>query len=141
MILWSIECLLGYINMYNIGMKIPKWNWGLLLFVDDFVRICTEAVTVTDSVFMHVKLCIKLYIVNLDARVIPMKPKTLLIVIKLVSRHLDEHKNNSLIYKLHKFLSRQIWVCSLAWFLINHGLILWLQNFYGVYWTYRGVVL
>ena len=27
-----------------------------------------KAVTVTDSVFMHDKLCIKLHIVNLDAR-------------------------------------------------------------------------
>ena len=60
-----------------------------MLFVDDFVRICTEAVTVTDSVFMDDKLCIKLHIVNLDARIIPMKPKTLMVVIELVSQHLD----------------------------------------------------
>ena len=39
-----------------------------MLFVDDFIRTCAEAVTVTDSVFMHGKLCIKLYAVNLDAR-------------------------------------------------------------------------
>ena len=60
-----------------------------MLFVDDFVSICTEPVTVTDSVFMYVKLCIKFYIVNLDARIIPMKPKTLMVVIELVSQHLD----------------------------------------------------
>ena len=39
---------------------------------------------------------------------IPMKPKTLMVVIELVSQHLDEHKNNGLIYKLHEFLTGQI---------------------------------
>ena len=39
---------------------------------------------------------------------IPMKPKTLMIVIELVSQHLDEHKNNGLIYKSHEFLTGQI---------------------------------
>ena len=39
---------------------------------------------------------------------IHMKPKTLVVVIELVSQHLDEHKNNYLIYKLHEFLTGQI---------------------------------
>ena len=39
---------------------------------------------------------------------IHMKPKTLVVVIELVSQHLDEHKNNGLIYKLHEFLTGQI---------------------------------
>ena len=40
--------------------------------------------------------------------IIPMKLKTLLVVIELVSQHLDEHKINGLIYKLHEFLTGQI---------------------------------
>ena len=38
---------------------------------------------------------------------ITMKLKTLLVVIELVSQHLDEHKNNGLNYNLHEFLSGQ----------------------------------
>ena len=41
---------------------------------------------------------------------------------------------------MHEILSGQIWVCRLAWFLVNHGFMLWLRKFYGRYWTYRGVV-
>ena len=37
-----------------------------------------------------------------------MKPKTLFIVIELVSRNLDQYKNNGLISKFHEILSRQI---------------------------------
>ena len=40
--------------------------------------------------------------------IIHMKPKTLMVAIDLVSQHLDEHKNNGLIYKLHEFLTGQI---------------------------------
>ena len=40
--------------------------------------------------------------------IIPMKPKTLVDVIELVSQHLDEPQNNGLIYKLHEFLTGQI---------------------------------
>ena len=40
--------------------------------------------------------------------IIPMKPKKLVVVIELVSQHLDEHKNNGLIYKWHEFLTGQI---------------------------------
>ena len=54
--------------MYSIGIKIPKWNEGILLIVDDFVRTCVEAITVTDLVFTTKKICIKSYFVNLDAR-------------------------------------------------------------------------
>ena len=38
---------------------------------------------------------------------------------------------------MHEILSGQIWVCRLMWFLVNHGFMLWLRNFYGRYWTYR----
>ena len=37
--------------------------------------------------------------------IIYMKPKTLVVVIELVSQHLDEHKINGLIYKFHEFLT------------------------------------
>ena len=40
--------------------------------------------------------------------IIPMKPKTLVVVIELVSWHLDQYKNNGLISKLHEILSKQI---------------------------------
>ena len=39
-----------------------------MLFVDDFVRLCTEAVSVTDLMFTTRKFYIKSYFVNLDAR-------------------------------------------------------------------------
>ena len=64
MMLWSIECLLTYSNMYSMGIKIPKWNEGILLLVDDFVKICAEAVTVIDLMFTTRKFCIKSYFVN-----------------------------------------------------------------------------
>ena len=38
------------------------------MIVCEFTRKHCKAVTVTDSVFIHGKLCIKLYTVNLDAR-------------------------------------------------------------------------
>ena len=38
--------------------------------------------------------------------IIPMKPKTLVAVIEVVSQNLDEHKNNGLIYKLHEISDR-----------------------------------
>ena len=37
--------------------------------------------------------------------IIPMKPKPLVVVIELVSRHLDQYKNNGLISKLHEIPS------------------------------------
>ena len=52
-----------------------------------------KTVTVTDSVFVHNKLYWMLGI-------IPMKPKTLVVVIEVVSQNLDEHKNNGLIFNL-----------------------------------------
>ena len=52
-----------------------------------------KTVTVTDSVFVHNKLYWMLGI-------IPMKPKTFLVVIEVVSKNLDEHKNNGLIFNL-----------------------------------------
>ena len=50
--------------MYSIGIKIPNLSKGLLLIVDDFVRTCVEAVTVTDLVFTTRKLCLKSFSVN-----------------------------------------------------------------------------
>ena len=37
-----------------------------------------------------------------------MNSKTHMVVMKLVSQHLDEYKNNGLISKLHEFQSGQI---------------------------------
>ena len=48
--------------------------------------------------------------------VVFMNSKTCMVVMELVSQHLDESKINGLISKLHEFLSWQIWVCCLAWF-------------------------
>ena len=61
MILWSIECLLTYLNMYSIGIKIPKWNEDQLLLVDDFVRTYVETVTVTDLMSTTRKFCILIF--------------------------------------------------------------------------------
>ena len=63
-----------------------------------------------------------------------------MVVMEVVSPHFDQYKNNGLISKLHETLSGQIWAHCLVWFLINHGFILWFRNFYGIYYTYRGVV-
>ena len=38
----------------------------------------------------------------------PMKAKILVVVIELISQHLDEYRNNGVIYKLTEFLSEQI---------------------------------
>ena len=65
--------------------------------------------------------------------VILMNYKTHMVVIKVASQPFDQYKNNDLIYKLHKILSGQIWTCCLIWFLINHGFILWLWNWYSIY--------
>ena len=65
--------------------------------------------------------------------VVFMNPKTHMVVMEVVSQHLDEHKNNGLISKLHEILSGQIWVCCIVWFLVNYGFMIWLVNFYGIY--------
>ena len=65
-------------------MKIPS-----LVIVCEFTRKRCKAVTVIDSVFMHGKLCIKLYTVNLADRIFPMKSKTNMVVMEVVSQHLD----------------------------------------------------
>ena len=54
--------------MHSIGIKIPKWNEGLLLFVDDFVRTCVEVVSMTGLMSTTRKLCIKSFSMNYDAR-------------------------------------------------------------------------
>ena len=53
----SSMCLLNFIRKYH-----------RLIIVCEFTRKYCKAVTVTDSVFTNGKLCIKLYIVNLNAR-------------------------------------------------------------------------
>ena len=50
--------------MYIMGIKIPNLNEGQLLLVDDFVRMCTKAVSVTNLMFTTRKICIKSYFVN-----------------------------------------------------------------------------
>ena len=59
-----------------------------------------------------------------------MNSKTHMVVMEVVSQYLDWYKNNGLIFKLHEILSGQIWACCFVWFLINHGFILWLWNWY-----------
>ena len=65
--------------------------------------------------------------------VVFMNSKTHMVVMEVVSHHLEEHNNNGLICKLHEILSGQTRVCCIVWFLLNHGFMLWLQNFYGIY--------
>ena len=62
----------------------------------------------TDFVFMHDKLCIKLYTVNLDLGIFLMKSRTHMVVMEVISQHLYQYKNNGLISKLHEILSGQI---------------------------------
>ena len=62
----------------------------------------------TDSVFMHGKLCIKFYTMNLDLGIFPMKYKTHMVVMEVFSQHLDQYKNNGVISKLREILSGQI---------------------------------
>ena len=65
--------------------------------------------------------------------VVLMNSKTHMVIMEVVSQQLDQYKNNGLISKLHEILSRQIWACCVIWFLINHGFMLWLWNWYGIY--------
>ena len=64
-----------------------------------------------------------------------------MVVMEVVSQHLDQYKNNDLISKLHEILSGNIWASCLVWFLVNHDFMLWLQNWYGIYETSIGVGL
>ena len=59
-----------------------------------------------------------------------MNSKTHMVVMEVVSLHLDWYKNNGLISNLHEILSGQIWACCLVWFLINYGFFIWLWNWY-----------
>ena len=65
--------------------------------------------------------------------VVLMNSKTHMVVMEVASQQLDQYKSNGLISKLHEILSGQIWACCLVWLLINHGLMLWLWNWYGIY--------
>ena len=94
-----------------------------MLFVGDFVRICTKAVSVTDLMFQQENYVLNHLLWIMRLGVVFMNSKTHMVVMKLVSQHLYEYKNNGLISKLHEFQSGQIWVCCIAWFLINHGLM------------------
>ena len=62
-----------------------------------------------------------------------MNSKTHIVILEVVSQHLDQYKNNGLISKLHEILSGQIWAFYFVWFLINHDFMLWLWNEYGIY--------
>ena len=79
-----------------------------MIIVYEFTIKRSKTVTVTDSVFMHGKLCIKLYTVNLADRIFPMESKTHVVVMEVVSQHLNQYKNNGLISKLPETLSGQI---------------------------------
>ena len=65
--------------------------------------------------------------------IVLMNSKTHMMVMEVVSQQLDQYKNNSLISKLHEILSGHIWACFIVWFLIIHGLMIWLWNWYGIY--------
>ena len=103
------------------------------LLVDDLVRIYAETVTVTDLMSTTRKFCIKSSLWIRMLGIFFMNSKTHTVVMEVVSQHLDEQKNNGLNFKLQEILSGQIWVCCLVWFLVNHGFMLWLQNFYSIY--------
>ena len=62
-----------------------------------------------------------------------MNAKTHMILMEVVTQHLDKYKNNGLICKLHEILSGHIWVHCIVWFLVNHGFMIWLWNWYGIY--------
>ena len=66
-------------------------------------------------------------------RVILMNSKTHMVVMEVASQQLDQYKNNDLISKLNEILLEQIWVYYLVWFLVNHGFMIWLWNWYGIY--------
>ena len=71
---------------------------------DDFVRTYAEVVTVTNLMFTTRKICIKSYSVNLMLGVIFTNSKTHMVVMDVVSQHLDWYKNNSLTSELHEIL-------------------------------------
>ena len=119
--------------MYSIGIKIPKWNEGQLLLVDDFVRTYVETVTVIDLMFTQEKSVLNRFLWIRMLGVVFMNSKTHIVAMEMVSQHLDWYENNGLISNLHEILSGQIWVCCVVWFLINHGLMFWLRNWYGIY--------
>ena len=65
---WLNYRMYVFSNMSNECIKISIWKYNHLTIVCKITRKFCKAVTVTDSVFTHGKLCIKLYIVNLEAR-------------------------------------------------------------------------
>ena len=50
--------------MFSIGIKIPRWNEGQLLLVDEFVRTYAKTVTMTDLMSATRKTCIKSFSMN-----------------------------------------------------------------------------
>ena len=56
-----------------------------------------------------------------------------MVVMEVASQQLDQYKNNGLIFKLNEIMLWQIWVCYLVWVLLNHGFMIWLWNWYGIY--------
>ena len=66
-------------------------------------------------------------------KVVLMNSKTHIVIMEVASQQLDQCKNNSLIFKLNEILLGQIWVCYLVWVLLNHGFMIWLWNWYGIY--------
>ena len=64
-----------------------------------------------------------------------------MVVIKVALQQLDQYKNNGSIFKSNEILLGQIWVCCFIWFLVIHGFIHWLWNWYSIYYTSRGMAL
>ena len=74
-------------------------------------------------------LCMINYVLNCIQwirmlRVVLMNTKTYMVVMEVVSQHLDQYKNKGLISNLHEILSGHIWACCLVWFLVNHGFMI-----------------
>ena len=76
-----------------------------MLFVSDFVRICTKAVSVTDFMFQQENYVLNHIMWIKRLGVVFMNSKTHMVVMEVVSQHLDQYKNNGLISKLHEILS------------------------------------
>ena len=122
---------------WSSNTLVPKSlepNKGQLHLFDDFVKKYVKTVTVTDLVFTTWKKSVLNHFLWIRILgVVFINSKTHMVVMEVVSQHLDWYKNNDLIYKLHEILSGQIWACCFVWFLINHDFILWLWNWYGIY--------
>ena len=95
----------------NIHMKIPSFDNCLWIY-DKTLQSC-HCDNLCSCMVNYVLNCIQ-WIWMLG--IFHMEYKTHVVVMEVVSQHLDEHKNNGLICKLQEILSGQIWVACLVWF-------------------------